>query len=171
MRPAFLLFPCFCLAASAMAQQQESRMNQILNQEPSGIIVEKDRTFYGGKSFGGVSNARTKEFYYNARYTPGAFQTKEFANARPWWKGGTLFQTKSANTSTRYLANDKNKKAEVKTARTSTARESGENFDTAAYDTDPFRAKGKRQSQLDEERKAMTPMTIDEVREMLNKNK
>lgn len=171
MRFFFLLLGLTACLAFAQAQEQEHKLvDRLLRPDMSlvstaqgkkfiavgGTSIDREfvaRSFYSGdekpaRSFYGVKILSAKEFE-----TTGFSRADAAANARS--------NAEIANPTTEFPTN--------KSSLIRTALEEGKSAKVRDYaDSRPFLAKGTRQNMLNQENK---PLTIDEVRELLNKSK
>lgn len=164
------LLACVALAPRcAMAQQQERKLAERLMQPDMTLgAYEQNKTFGQGKGFRTDSKAQVKEFYFTGRFKPDKeFSTKEF-RSKEFGGRDAKFETKEAPTKTNQAAD---KRFETKSADVKDARESNKAFSTTAYaNAKDAQVHGTAQGSIDEEHNK-GPKTIDDVRELLNKNK
>lgn len=155
---------------SGSAQEQERKLLERLDKPNMELKNSfQDKAFGGGKSYG-ARNAHVKEFYVPERYAPKSFQTRSFA-AKSHHAGDLKYATGEASTKGRYSIPNATKKAETKTLAVKDAREAGKTVETREMETSASQMRGKSQALLDAENSGRAPMTIDQVRELLNKNK
>lgn len=169
------LFAVILLLASCgilRAQVQERKMVD--------RITKPDMTLGNpmqGKSFTGGGNglleaskdANVKEFYFDQKYSPKAFDTKQFS-AKDFWNGDFHFATKAAKVKADEAAE---KDFATKPVAVKDARESGKGYQSSgqAFATRESPIRGKTsQNHLDEKYKG-EPMNIDQIRDLLNKPK
>jgi len=169
----FLIVAC-SLAASprARAQDQETKLvNRILrpNMELGNSAQNKTFAFSGNKSFQSSGSAYVKDFYFTERFSSHDFVTKNFQTKN--YRAGD-FKTDSFSQATKTnSAVEKNyatKAVEVKNA-----RENGKDYTAGSREyasAREFLDRGKSQKKLDQENNK-GPKTIDDVRDLLNKNK
>lgn len=164
------LFVAILFAAAAAAQEQEQgMMDRIMNPKadkanPMGEKAFKatpfaSSEFQGTKAYGGVKEARTKEF-----------GTRRFLGIRNPWFGKKVFETRAAEELTRYVLSDKafaSRAVDSKPARDASKRASGVD---GAVDARDFLARGKSQSSLNNTYQSGPTLSLDEVRELLNRN-
>lgn len=158
-------------ATPAWAQQQEQKlldraMNPNLNQtNPMGEKTFEATSFTAKKfsatrEYGGVKSMATREF-----------GTRSFLGIRNPWFGKKTYETQAARELTRYVLSDKSfasKGVDVKSSRD--AGKSAAGLD-GAVDVRDFLARGKSQKSLDNAYPSGKPLTTDEVRELLNRNR
>ncbi len=171
MRLLFLLLCLTTLASAARAQDQEGKLvDRLLRPDMSlanseqnkkftaagGTSVDRKfiaKTFYAGderapKSFGGVKNFFSK-----------AFGTQKFARGDA--PASARSNAETAYATTQFATNP--------SALIRTSEAQGKVAKTREYaDNRPFLTKGTRQKILSQEDK---PLTIDQIRELLNRNK
>jgi hypothetical protein len=150
----------------ATAQDQEQKLvDRLLKPNTELKNTQYDKKFIADKT-SAHKQATVSAFYWQQKAAAKEFQgTRDFTtrdfDSHPFYRAGDTFGTKTADSA-------------QKTARTSTAQTRGFHDSTKTAnsrdysETRPFLDKGKSQKSL--ERKN-PPMTIDQVRELLNKNK
>lgn len=130
---------------------------------------EQSKSFGGGKGFNNDAKANVKDFYFTQRFSAKGFETKEF-RSKNYWAGDFKFQTNEAA----FIKEDSadKKRYETKSAEVKDARESGKTYNSSREFVNVREAHedGKSQALLDAEHNK-GPKTIDDVRELLNKNK
>jgi hypothetical protein len=181
-RPAFifLLIALPLISVPLHAQVQEERMARILDPDQTKGVREQDKVFYGGREFQGTSSANVKSFPFLKLFAPRTYETRDFYGTKRNWFSSMLFHTKEANTTPRLR--DGEKKADTKTADTKNARESTKTYATDKYATREYPHRGRNQDRFDKEgdralsqganvgwQGEMKTMSMDEVRELLNK--
>ena len=170
MRPLAIIL----LLASAVvlhAQEQERKLvDRIMKPDTSMSDPIQFKTFNpgGGGSVDLTKSANVKEFYFTQKFSPKSFETKQF-EAKNYWGGDFQFATKAANVKS---ASESDKKYETKAVEVKDATETDKNYDTKTYATREAMERGKTsQNHLDEQNKGASSMNMDQVRELLNKNK
>lgn len=115
--------------------------------------------FRGGE-YAGVKASRTKEF-----------RTRSFLGIRNPWFGKMVYQTKAARELTRYVLSDKAFASRTVDAGPApdAARASSEG--DRAVDTRQFLGRGKAQGALDAAHPSAKALSLDDVREVLNRNR
>ena len=168
-------------AGTAFAQQQEKTLEQRLLGKPD---VTKAFDLRQGSTFGRQSfrteKARVNEFYFTQKMSPKEYATDEYRGSKPSRFGSFRFTTREAGSKGKYEIPNAAKKADTKTMPVADAREHDRSMAVS-----PF-AKAKRSylgPEADRVHKALPvdravgwtgdlkPMTIDDVRTLLNKNK
>lgn len=165
------LLVAILFAVPAPAQEQEQgMMDRIMNpkadkENPMGnkafeAAPFSAREFGGAKEYGGVKSAQTKEY-----------RTRVFLGIRNPWIGKKVYETRAAQELTRYVLSDKafnSRSVETKAARDSAKRAAGMN---GAVDARDFLARGKSQGSLDTSHPSGPALSLEEVRELLNRNR
>ena len=169
------------------AQQQEAKLMQRIDGDAKSLIAGKSKPFlgaskdfFGTKSFNGKA-ARVSDFYLPQKYTSKNFLTGAFRGNKGFWMGDFKFRTDAA--ATKDFAQG-GKLFDTKTAPVKAAHESAKAYAATPYATKDSKFRGKAQDAFDARgpeamagpdapgwRGAMGPMTIDQVRDLLNKNK
>lgn len=165
------LLVAILFAVPVLAQEQEqTMMDRILNpkadkENPMGAkefnaapFAASD--FHGAKDYSGVKSASTKEF-----------RTRVFFGIRNPWFGKKVYETQAARELTRYVLSDKafaSRAVEPKAARDAKKRAAGVDGSVDARD---FLARGKSQGSLNNAHSTGPALSIDEVRELLNRNR
>ena len=170
MRWIFLSLGLVISAASAFAQQQENKLiDRLLRPDMSLKNSAQDKKFntvdgtpvdkkFVAKSFYSGDQATMKSFSGEKSFSSKKFRAQKVS----WGEVATYFRgaTVAPNASTKFATK------ESSTIRT--ASESGKVARVRDYpDNRPFLAKGTRQKALSQQDK---PLTIEEVRELLNKS-
>jgi hypothetical protein len=151
----------------ARGQQQESRMDQILSQRPSHSVPGANKRFDADRTFRSPNRSLTRTYSTTEYLGKKSFASKGY-RATPYWGGDTKFQGTSGNPipAKRYAADERYRTKEFASAE---ARGSRKKYPTETVETREFRARGKSQDKFDADAKAK-PLSIDQVREVLNKN-
>lgn len=144
----------------------ERVMNPNLNQgNPMGgkafeAASFSTKKFNATREYGGVKSMATKEF-----------GTRSFLGIRNPWFGKKTYETRAARELTRYVLSDKSfasKSVDVKSSRDAGKRAAGLD---GAVDARDFLARGKSQKSLDNAYPSGKPLSVEEVRELLNRNR
>lgn len=165
------LIVAILFAAPAFAQQQEQgMMDRIMNpnRDKANPMGEKAfqsapfaaQEFRGGREYTGVKSATTKEF-----------GTRSFFGIRNPWFGKKVYETRAAAELTRYVLSDKeyaSRAVESKAARDASKRAAGVD---GAVDARDFLARGKSQGSLNNTYSSGPALSLDEVRELLNRDR
>lgn len=118
------------------------------------------RTFQGTGEFTGVKSARTKEFV-----------TREFLGIRNPWFGKKVFATEGTPDLHRYVVADREYSSRSVETRTVRDGERAARLDnrTEAEAGRAFLGRGKSQGAISAQYPSQGPMTVDEVRDLLNR--
>ena len=154
------------------------------------------RSSVGGRTYD-TGKARVKEFYYDQKEHPGSYGTRDFYGSKKDWSGDQKYAARDANTHGKYAIPNATKAADTKTAATKESWDAGKTAATKpVYDgqreflgpesaklrtpVDPasqgdWRSAG-RESVVNsgtsvEKYSTMKPLSIEDIRELLNKNK
>lgn len=160
-------------ASAAVAQEQDQTMiNRIMNVDRSKAFTAKKqfetgsfsaRQFEAGE-YAGVKSARVKEY-----------QTRSFLGIRNPWFGGKVYQTKAGRELTKYVLRDKSFPSRTVDTRMAPDAERASADSGLAARVRKFLGRGKLQAELDAVQDAARSsggaLTMDEVREVLNKNR
>ncbi|MEI8342368.1 MAG: hypothetical protein WCH43_12650 [Verrucomicrobiota bacterium] len=173
MRHSFVILVILLFCSLAGAQETDARMQTILHPDKNAPSTLQNKSFYGGKSFHSSSPAYTKNFYFTEQYSPKGFTTASYSHSSITPYATRDYSTTSANTKGRYEIPNATKKAvDNKTADTKESSDSNKGYSTREYtNTREYRERGKSQDSFDLKKKDEKPMTVDQVRELLNKNK
>ncbi|MEX1111467.1 MAG: hypothetical protein WEB31_06665 [Chthoniobacterales bacterium] len=159
-------------AAPLCAQEQEQRMmDRIMNPKveeanPMGAKAFSStsfslKKFEGSGEYRGVKPARTKEY-----------TTRKFLGIRNPWFGRKVYETGAARELTKYVLSDK--EFASRTVDPKSAPEEGREalqFD-GEVDTRQFLGRGKSQASLSQAYgQGSAPLSLDDVRELLNRNR
>ena len=163
-----MLFAC---ASAVFAQQQEQQMlERIMNpdRDRANPMGEKaftskpfeGREFRGTGEFTGIKTARTKEFV-----------TREFLGIRNPWFGKKVYATEGARDLHRYVVADREYASRpVKTRAVKDGEKAARvNNRTEADAGRAFLGRGKAQGAISAQYPSQGPLTVDEVRELLNR--
>ena len=118
------------------------------------------RSYRGAKEYGNVRSAETR-----------GYRTRVFLGIRNPWFGKKVYETRAARELTRYVLSDKgfaSRAVESKSARDSGKRAAGVD---GAVDAREFLARGKAQGSLNNAHSTGPALSIDEVRELLNRDR
>jgi len=171
---ALILLAC---TSSLRSQEQvtDMRMKKILNPDKNASSNLQGKTFYGGKSFQPTTPAYVKGFYYPSIYdnTRKGFLTRSFYSpTNLFLSANPKFGTMSAYAKGRYDIPNASKSVETKPEAIKAAGEMDKGFALHdSYRTDRYLGQGKSQKILDQQQAKSSAMSIDQVRELLNKNK
>ncbi len=170
-RAFFLFLSLATCLASAQAQEQESKLaDRLLRPDMSLANSAQDKKF---TAVGGTSI--DKKFVAKSFYSGDERTTKTFWGLRSFFSKGFAtgkFSRAEAAANARANAEIAYASTEFPTRKSALVRSSAEEGKVARVreyaDSRPFLGKGTRQKNLSQEDK---PLTIDEVRELLNKSR
>ena len=156
---------------------------------------DPSRSAVGSRTYN-AGGARTKEFYFNQKTNPGSYRTRDFYGAKSAAAGEKKFATREANSRGQYEIPNANKAAETKTAPTKEAWDAGKTAETknlrdgrreflgresrkVRQGVDPatmgdWHGGGENVTNAAssvEKFSTLKPLSIDDIRELLNKNK
>lgn len=155
------------------AQEQERGLQQRLL-EPDQTLEFRGwkEGFNPGKSAFSSSKARVKEFQFEQKVRPEKYVTRDFRGTKGAWEGDFLFKTEEANTEGRYLIPKKDTEYETSAMKTDKLSDGDKKARTQKFVTGEATLRGKAQGSIDAEyHQNKKPMSIDDVRELLNKSK
>lgn len=155
-------------APLAVAQEQDQKMmNRIMNVDRTRANAMGAKQFetsafaaseFRGGEYAGVKSARTKEY-----------RTRSFLGIPNPWFGKKVYQTQAARELTRYVLSDKAfSSRSFEAGAAPDANRAAAQSDRAA-ETRGFFGRGKSQAALDASRPAGAPLSLDQVREVLNR--
>lgn len=172
------------LATSAFAQEQERKLADRITKPNQNLTFDTRQGSTSSKGFT-PGKARVKEFGFAQGFRTKDFNSKAFRSktftSKGAWMGDMKFNTKAGNTSGKYQIPNVDKQAGNKTAGVKEAYDANKGADVRNY------AKGDRPylgREADKIKKAIDPanqpagwqgnelrvLSIDDIREMLNKN-
>ena len=154
------------------------------------------RSSVGGHTYD-TGKARVKDFYYDQKAHPGSYGTRDFYGSKKNWAGDMKFAARDANTHGKYAIPNADKTADSKAAPIKTAWDAGKTAATRGLHDGqreyrgPERAKlgqsidpmtmadwrhGAQESVVNsgtsvEKYSTMKQLSIEDIRELLNKNK
>lgn len=155
--------------AAAGAQEQERKLIDRLLKPDTALQNPAEQKQFIPRGATATKQARTKAFYVASRapekeFSTGIFRTRQFGTT------SSLYQNAEANLSTRTQiakADVRYRTASYRDVRA--AREATKTAESPEFaGTRPFLIQGKSQKALSQQDR---PLTIDQVRELLNKNK
>ena len=169
--PVLILLLASCAALHAQVQERKLEERLLQPNRTLGSPMQ-NKAFNNGGGVGGVDtskNANVKEFNLFQKFSPKAFDTRQF-DAKNFWNGDFQFATAPAAVKAGPAAQ---KTFDTKSAPVKDAREAGKGYDSHAYATREAPEKGKTsQTHLDDVYKGnKAQMNIDQVRDLLNKPK
>lgn len=190
MRVGVLVFCIVSLWTAGLlkAQDQEAEIATKLQTRNVNVAptLFQNKAFYDGSTFNGTRDANTSSFYFIDHVRTKNFIARTFYGSSDYWAGHFKFNADKANLNTRNVVVNATKQVETKTSATKADRDSNKESATRDYASGSreFRGRGRSQDRLDKEgEKALMgtvplglggdlhQLTIDEVRQLLNKNK
>jgi hypothetical protein len=170
---------------SLCAQEQERKLMDRINRPDLGQSFDLNKSAFGSNRTVSTGTARIKGFFLPARFRMKSFQSKDFAGSKASQYAGQGYATAGAPTRGKYEIPNAKTKAATKTQLVSDARESSKSMSTARYAPGDagYKFRGRSQDVLDKEHGGvgvspivgyggdMRPLSIDDVRDLLNKNK
>ena len=177
----FLLLICLMLAsaASGFAQKQETRVIEGINRGLQERLSNEDRSdaninamqgkMFDTKSFSGNKQVSTKEFQFEQKVRTKSFLTRMFGT-KTNSEADKKFATSAANTKGRYEIPNASKTIEQKRYDTEEAVDAQKQYATRGFATKEAKVRGTAQGSIDEQYQH-GPLTFEQVRELLNKNK
>jgi hypothetical protein len=182
MRPGVFI-ATLLLTGAALRADDVAKMLQTRNTDLAPTLFQ-NKTFGTSGTFNGTGRAFVKDFYFIDRFRPRAFDTRTFFGSKDHWAGDFKFKTDAANTNSGKIIVNATKAVDTKTSETKAANESTKESATRTYaNSSEYRGRGKSQDRFDRDgpkaqgdptiglQGNMHPLTIEEVRELLNKNK
>lgn len=130
-RSALLIVTAFLASASAFAkpppEPETSHLGEISRPDPNRVFdIDKALTHRNVPgTFQTTKSASSKEFYISQKFSPKVYETRDFGGKKQSWFASLKFWAKDATVSSRNVIPNVSKAAEVKTAPTKGARESG----------------------------------------------
>ena len=186
MRNGVIFFILLLSCAGLRAQEQEADISKKLQSRNANLAstLFQNKSFTGDGSFNGAGKANVKSFYFSQLFHPKFLSTQSFLGTKDHWAGDFKYRTDQAYIGHNIIPNA-TKDYGTKTSETKPARESNKESATNTYaNTREYRGQGRSQDRLTREgpnalqgavplgmQGNLHPMTIAEVRELLNKNK
>jgi hypothetical protein len=159
-------------AAPLAAQEQEQRMmDRIMNPKVDQANPMGDKEFSAsafaakkfetGGEYRGIKSARTKEY-----------TTRKFLGIRNPWFGKKVHETEAARELTKYVLSDKEFTSRAVESRAALEEGRAALQFNGEIDARQFLGRGKSQAVLDQTySQGGAPLSLDEVRELLNRNR
>lgn len=170
MRRGLLIALVFLFVAHAQAQEQERKLlDRILKPDTTLQSSEQNKQFVVGGGEVMTKQAPTRWFFFKKRSAEKEYAGVKNFQAKEFSTNTSRYAKQQADTSTRNKLTKVDEPYRTTAYVTRNAHDSSKVAETSDYrDVRPFLVKGKSQSSLNPHDR---PMTIDEVRELLNKNK
>ena len=170
------------------AQQQEPKLEERLLRTPnSNLTFAPDiKTFQNDKSFSGSGKAYVKDFLFEQKVQAKTFHAKDFSGSKDFWAGDfNLAKYPAADPlQRRFIIPNASKTYDTASVNGKNAREAGTTAPAGKYrDSGAFKGRYEDQTNLAtdpnaksntfqrEQEAAKKQLTIDQVRDLLNKNK
>lgn len=168
------------LAASCcLAQEQEIKLSNILERNMADIKSGKaspltNKAFQSSTTMDLKKSGDEKMSYRDRKKGFGSdpFTTRSFFGLKNPWFGKKVFKSDAAGPWSKTSVTDANEKYKVETAKTDAFAQSKKKVNTSSQvvESKPFLGKGAVQGALDAENPKKKDLSIDDVREILNKN-
>jgi len=169
------------------AQQQEPKLEERLLYTPNSSLAyaPEKGAFLSGKTFN-AGKAYVKDYEYDQKVQTKAFSAKDFSGAKGYWAGNFKLSDSKTPVQDAFVLSSMSKTYATKAEDVKNARESGETSPTRGYAGNvQFKGRYEDQTELatnakakpksaawrQEQEKTKSPLSIDEVRDLLNKNK
>ncbi len=170
---AFLLI---CPLIASVSADDRKLMDRIDNPDMEKVFDASTMTYGGGTAFA-TKEFQTKSAYVKEFYFVDRVRTKEFATNASQFSGqtasaeGQQFTTREVSENLRNAHSSSEQTYATSNYETREIREAAKVAPTEAYETRDYEGRGTRQRELDAQTKAKGNLTIDEVREILNKSR
>jgi hypothetical protein len=175
-------------AAKAAGPRQEQKLEQRIMRPDMTLEYDvTNSTFHGSDKQARSKKASVKDFTGLQKYDAKAFSTGAFSGNKSSWLKDEKYATSSASTKGKYEIPDLKKKTEVKTVPVMASRDAAKTVavNTSRDANQTFFGKGRSQDRFDKEKGSpedrglkpvgyggdLKPMTIDDIRTLLNKSK
>ncbi|HEY5893822.1 MAG TPA: hypothetical protein VIT91_11380 [Chthoniobacterales bacterium] len=157
--------------STVLGQETDERMARILKPDLNSTSYIADKSFYDGKHDGRFSkDASTKPFYISKFFSSKTFEAKKYKNFGNYWTGEYVDTAKKAGTKGKYTVENTSTKVAVKDMPVKESRDAKKSQAVREY---PYNHNiifpGKSQKVLDQKSQDKEPLTVDQVRELLNK--
>lgn len=156
-------------AAQEARQENESEgMKRILSPTLNSATNLQDKSFYGGADKGfSTKVGNVKSFQWTDFLRLKTYSGAKNFGAKEYWAGN--FETKAAGTQGKYVIPNVATKSELKTSAVREDRDQNKVQETRDYEKNrPYLVPGKAQKALDSQQEAQKPLTVDDVRKLLN---
>ncbi len=158
-------------AASLRAQKQERGMMERIQHPDMSLAFHPANKRFGGRAGGsgiGEKSATTRPFLFGRSATLKSYRARGFAGSRGFASNTFAGRDRMAAVNTPAAGADR--AFSTRDVAVREARDAGKSLPVRAARLPNFTPVGKRQGALDEQQRTR-PMTIDEVRELLNKSR
>lgn len=173
-RPLWFLL-LFLVPGMTYAQTQEARIDQILNYDRNKGSIDQNKSFSAEKSFAAPSSNGKKRFSFFPQFSLKSFSGKSYTASKNYWAGEYKPVARNSNFESSQTAQSAQK--HFFGGNKAMPVPNGDALGKTYASTKGFEARqiqqerGKRQALLDEEARKGKEMSIDDIRELLNKNK
>lgn len=151
-------------------ESESEGMKRILNPtlNPAGDL--QDKSFYGDADKGfSTKSGNVKTFQWTDLFRLKTYTGSKKFGAKDYWTGDFEAGGKLARTQGNYSIPNAATKAEVKTNPVKADRDADKTQQTKDYDKNrPYLLEGKSQKILDSQQAAQKPLSVDDVRKLLN---
>lgn len=178
--PLLVLMFLFAATGVGHAQKQERTLQERLEHPDMGMQFDIRRSMVGSRKYS-YNAARVKEFRLERNFEPKTYQARDFSGSKGVWLSKLKFWTRNTTGQAKYEIPNANKSADTKTLDVVEARETNKTVATRDVPGGQRMFLGKERDKLSA---ALDPnnlprttnhlneiKTIDDVRELLNKNK
>jgi hypothetical protein len=174
-----LLILCLASSWTRADVDQEKRIKQILHPDRALAYNPADHTV-GTVGVYGTGPAKSKDFNLFQKFRPTAHSTQAYSETKTAWKGDVKFATTAATTDGKHEIHNLDRKKDLKTAATKEAPESAKTARTREERDAKLQYGGPDSKKMNTVvhqgehvgwKGNLEPMTIDEVRDLLNKPK
>lgn len=164
----FVLLAILFTSVVRAQEQDQSMISRIMNVNRAKSFAIEKKSFktdsfstssYKAGEYAGIKSARTAEY-----------TTRSFLGIRNPWFGNKVYQTKAGRELTKYVLHDKAFDSRRVDTRMAPDAELQSPQDGQAASTRGFLGRGKSQAILDAAHPSSGPLTLDEVRDLLNRN-
>ncbi len=159
------------VGAQVSRDESESEgMKRILNPTLNSAGGLQNKAFYGGADKGFATQAGdVKTFRWTDLFRLRTYSGSKNFDSKNYWTGEFERGVKSARTEGNYTIPNAATGVPVKTNPVREDRDAGKTQETKDYDKNrPFLVQGKAQKAIDSQQEALKPLTVDDVRKLLN---
>ena len=188
MRPLLTLFlllgssggVCLFPGAAGAQEQERKLMDRIDNPDMNRAFELQKATSFGTNSFGTTGTAHVKEFYYPKKFNSKDFLTGSYGGSKQCWMGDFKYALNAFDTKS---LSESGKRFGTKAVATQGANDSTKGYGVKEFGTQTAHFRGKSQDKFDKQgptalagpvgyEGTLAPLkSIDDVRDLLNKNK
>ncbi len=151
-------------------ESESEGMKRILHPTLNSAGDLQGKTFYGGGDKGfSTKSGNVKTFQWTDFLRLKTFGGSKKYGAKDYWTGDYEAGGKKARTQGNYTIPNSETNVEVKTNPVKEDRDAGKTQETKDYDKNrPYLIPGKAQKALDSQQEAQKPLSVDDVRKLLN---